>query len=141
MRDESTIVSIVRERQKAIRREADRRGIAMKAVSQDSGIPYPTLLTYFPADALKVPAQIPGSAIYALAEGRALPADLLSLLLPAGLAIVEVPEDLDLDGLAAASPIFSTPRTRRIIPIASAGLRLDRANTQPCLPRLSICRS
>ena len=39
---------IIRERQLAIRRELDRRGIALKVVSYDSKIPYPTLLTYFP---------------------------------------------------------------------------------------------
>ena len=55
MPHESRIVDIIRERQKAMRREMDRRGIAMKAVSMDSGIGYDALLTYFPADALKVP--------------------------------------------------------------------------------------
>ena len=39
---------IVRTRQSAIRRELDRRGIALKVISFDSGISYSTLLTYLP---------------------------------------------------------------------------------------------
>lgn len=92
-------VAIIRARQLAIRREVDRRGIALKAVSYDSGIPYETLLTYFPAEGSREPAQIPGGAIYALCEGNALPADLLSLVLPDGWQIVRAPEAIDHDAL------------------------------------------
>jgi hypothetical protein len=95
-------VTIVRERQLAIRREMDRRGIALKQVEFDSGIPYATLLSYFPAEGSREPAVIPASAIYKLAEGKALPNDLLSLLLPQGLVIVQVPEGIDHDELADA---------------------------------------
>lgn len=98
MHDESTIVAIIRARQAAIRRELDRRQIAMKAVALDSGINYTTLLTYFPADAFKTPAQIPGSAIYALAGH--IPADLMSLLLPDGFQVVRAPEDINHDEIA-----------------------------------------
>jgi len=93
-------VTIVRERQLAIRREMDRRGIALKQVSFDAGIPYATLLSYFPAEGSREPAVIPGSAIYELADGNALPVDILSLLLPNGLAIVAVPEGIDHDEFA-----------------------------------------
>ena len=41
---------IVRERQLVIRRELDRRGIAMKIVAMDSAIPYSSLLSYFPVE-------------------------------------------------------------------------------------------
>jgi hypothetical protein len=99
MADESTIVAVIRERQKAIRRELDRRQISMKAVAQDSGIGYAALLTYFPADPLKQPNQIPGSAIFALAG--AIPDDVLSLLLPTGRLIVSVPEEVDHDAFAS----------------------------------------
>lgn len=91
---------IVRQRQLAIRREMDRRGIAMKAVHFDSGIPIATLATYFPADPHAEPAQIPGGAIFALCG--VLPADLMSLLLPDGFAVVQVPENVDHDTLADA---------------------------------------
>jgi hypothetical protein len=100
MHDESKIVGIIRERQAAMRREMDRRGIAMKVVSQDSGISYSTLLTYFPADQYKTPVQIPGSAIYAL-TGH-LPPDILSLLLPTGHVIVKAPEEINHDEIADA---------------------------------------
>lgn len=92
-------VTIIRERQYVIRREMDRRSIALKAVALDSGIPYPTLLSYFPEQGTREPAQIPGGAIYALCEGKALPADLLSLLLPDGWQIVRAPEAIDHDAL------------------------------------------
>ncbi len=92
--------SIVRDRQLVIRREIDRRGIALKAVAMDSRIPYTTLLSYFPGERDKEPAQIPGGAIYALCEGQALPADLMSLLLPEGWQIVRVAEGVDHDAVA-----------------------------------------
>jgi hypothetical protein len=95
-------VAIIRERQKSIRREVDRRGIALKAVSFDSAIPYETLLTYFPQPGSRDPAQIPGGAIFALCEGEALPLDLLSLLLPGGFLIVKAPEAVDHDEIEAA---------------------------------------
>jgi hypothetical protein len=98
MHDESTIVHVIRGRQAAIRRELDRRQIAMKVVAQDSGIAYGTLLTYFPADSDKQPVQIPGSAIFALA-GK-IPSDLLSLLLPDGFQVVRAPEDINHDEIA-----------------------------------------
>ncbi len=98
MHDEPTIVRIVRDRQAAMRREMDRRQIPMKAVAMDSGILYDTLLTYFPADSLKRPAQIPGSAVFALAGH--LPTDILSLLLPDGYQVVRAPEEINHDEIA-----------------------------------------
>lgn len=98
---------IIKQRQLAIRREMDRRGILLKIVAQDSGLPYPTLATYFPADPRAEPAQIPGGAIYAIAEGKALPADLLSELMPAGWAVVRVPENVDVDEVADWAERFS----------------------------------
>lgn len=92
-------VAIIRARQTAIRKEMDRRGIALKAVAFDSGIEYPTLLTYFPAPGSRDPAQIPAGAIFALCDGEALPADILSLLVPNGWQIVRAPEQIDHDEL------------------------------------------
>lgn len=99
MADESKIVAVIRDRQKAIRRELDRRQISMKVVSQDSGIGYATLLTYFPADEKKQPVQISGSAIFALAG--AIPDDVLSLLMPTGRLVVSAPEEMDHDTFAS----------------------------------------
>lgn len=95
----SDAVTIIRHRQQAIRREMDRRGIALKAVSFDSGIPYATLLSYFPAEGSRDPAIMPVSALYSLVG--ALPTDLLSLVLPTDHLIVEVPADIDHDATAA----------------------------------------
>ena len=93
-------VTIIRQRQLAIRREIDRRGIALKAVAFDCGVSYDTLQTYFPnPEGAREPAQIPGGVIFALCEGNALPADLLSLLVPDGWQIVRAPEGLDHDAL------------------------------------------
>lgn len=92
---------IVRERQRFIRREIDRRGIAIKAIALDGGWDNTsTVLSYFPADATKEPAIMSVAALYRLFE--ALPTDLLSLLLPEGFAIVRVPEGVDHDELAPA---------------------------------------
>jgi len=98
MHDESEIVGIIRYRQKKMREAIDKRGLLMKAVAEDSGIPYTTLLTYFPADDKKTPVQIPGSVIFAL-TGH-LPADIMSLLLPVGHVIVKAPEEVDHDEIA-----------------------------------------
>lgn len=92
--------SIVRERQLVIRREMDRRGISLKAVSLDSGLPYSSIVSYFPGERDKEPHTLSGAAIYALCAGNALPADLLSMILPDGFALVRVPEGVDLDSLA-----------------------------------------
>jgi hypothetical protein len=98
MRDVSTIM---RQRQRDVRCEIDGRGFHLKAVASKSGLEYGTLLTYFPGGE-REPAIIPMSAVYALAESRALPAEILSMLLPAGQMIVEVPEGIDHDQIAPA---------------------------------------
>lgn len=106
MRDVSMIM---RQRQRDVRCEIERRGFHLKAVAGKSGLEYGTLLTYFPGGE-REPAVIPMSAVYALADTRALPADLLTLLLPAGLAVVEVPENVDLDEVAAWAEQFSAAK-------------------------------
>lgn len=98
----SSGIEIVRQRQCVIRRELDRRGIALKAVSFDSGIPYPTLLTYFPEEGAREPATMPVSALFQLLDGNAIPDDLLSLMLPTGRLIVRAPEAIDHDEASAA---------------------------------------
>lgn len=97
----SDVDTIVRGRQLAMRREIDRRGIALKAVSYDSGIPMPTLLSYFPGGE-REPSVLPATALFKLLAGNALPHDILSLILPDGEQIVRAPEDIDHDELEAA---------------------------------------
>jgi hypothetical protein len=102
MRDVSTIM---RQRQRDVRCEIDGRGFHLKAVASKSGIEYGTLLTYFPGGE-REPAVIPMSAVYALAEARALPTDILSMLMPIGFAVVEVPEGVDFDDIERACRDF-----------------------------------
>ena len=119
MYDESKIVDIIRSRQILMREEIDKRGILMKVVASKAGLCYTTLLTYFPADKLKTPVQIPGSAIFAL-TGH-LPPDILSLLLPAGHVIVQAPEEIDHDEIAEAMHDFLTTKERAHHPESPAG--------------------
>jgi hypothetical protein len=113
--------SIVRDRQLVIRREMDRRGISLKAVSFDSGIPYATIISYFPGERDREPATIPGGAIYALCEGQALPADLLSILLPDGFQIVRVSEGVDHDRIAEMAADYLATKNAAHHPESEAG--------------------
>lgn len=79
------IVSATKSLQRAIRAQFDKRGLHLKLISMDSGIPYPTLLSYFPAGEHE-PANLPLSALHALAGN--IPDDLLSLLAPDGFVMV-----------------------------------------------------
>jgi hypothetical protein len=76
---ENNMLHCVKERQRALRRQLDKRNIHLKVLSMDSGIGYSTLLTYFPAGD-NDPVNMPLSAFHALAAH--VPDDLLSLLLP-----------------------------------------------------------
>lgn len=87
------VTTIIRDRQAAMRREMDRRGVHLKQVHFDSGIPQPTLQSYLPASDKAQPAQMPLGALYALLDGKALPADILSLLLPPGWVLVREDKD------------------------------------------------
>lgn len=68
-------------------------GLTLKAISLDSQIPYPTLQTYARGDAMMSVA-----ALRRLIG--VIPDYLLSLLLPPGHVIVQVPEDVDHDAIA-----------------------------------------
>jgi len=115
---------IVRTRQSAIRRELDRRGIALKVISFDSGISYSTLLTYLPQEGADKPAMIPMSAVYALAESKAIPDDLLSLLLPTGCLIVRAPEEIDHDEIEQAARDYLAAKGKAHHPESEAGREL-----------------
>lgn len=120
MRDSSTIM---RDRQRAIRRELDRRGISLKAVSFDSGISYSTLCSYFPGnergEVEKQPAEMPSGAVYRLCGH--IPMDLLNLLLPDGFAIVQVPAGIDYDEISAGCRDFIDAKDKAHHPESEAG--------------------
>jgi hypothetical protein len=116
----SDVSSIVRQRQLAMRREIDRRGIALQAVAYDSGIPMPTLLSYFPGGE-REPAVMPATALFKLLGGDALPHDILSLILPDGDLIVRVPEEIDHDDMEAAARDFLAAKGAAHHPESEAG--------------------
>jgi hypothetical protein len=120
MHDGNNIVRIMKDRQCAMRREMDRRGIALKAVSFDSNIPYSTLLSYFPdAKANREPALMPVSAQYSLCG--ALPQDILSLLLPEGHVIVKAPVELDHDEVAECLHDYLHEKEKAHHPLSEQG--------------------
>jgi hypothetical protein len=120
MHSGNNIVHVLKERQSQMRREMDRRGLSMKGVSFDSGIPYSTLLSYLPdPNAKSVPALMPVSALYALCG--AVPEDILSLLLPDGRLIVRAPEALDHDEVAECLHDYLQTKERAHHPESEAG--------------------
>lgn len=117
MRDANTIV---RERQRGIRREMDRRGISLKAAAYDADMSVSTLTSYFHNEQ-RDPASLGVPGLYKLIEGQALPLDLLSMLLPDGYQIVRAPEDVDHDGLCSAINEYSAMKDRAHHPESEAG--------------------
>ncbi len=112
---------IVRDRQRAIRREMDRRGIALKVVALDAGLSLSTIASYFPADDAKDPAMMPVSVLFALADKKALPLDLLSLLLPGSVSLVALPEGVDHHAAAAAMRDYLAAKDDAHRPDSEAG--------------------
>jgi len=115
-----TITSAIRARQLAIRRELDRRHIHLKVIAGDAGIPYPTLISYFPAEKDRQPAVMPITALYRLIG--VLPGDLIDLLLPTGWMIIPVPEGVDHDTLAAKAGEFALTYALARHPQSEAGI-------------------
>lgn len=87
------IGSIIRKNQELVFRVAAGSGLTLKAISLDSGIPYSTLRTYAGNSGATV--MMPLDALYKLVG--VIPDELLSVLLPDGRAIVQIPDDLDHD--------------------------------------------
>ena len=103
--------------QERIFRLAQRGGLTLKAISLDSGIPYSTLRSY--AGNNGETAEMPVSALSKLAG--IVPDELLSLLLPDGRAIVQVPENIDLDEISAAMRDYIDAKERAHHPESEAG--------------------
>lgn len=93
----------IRATQERIFRIAQRRGLTLKAISLDAGIPYNTLRSY--AGSGCETAEMPVGALRKLIG--VIPDDLLSLLLPDGRSIVQVPEDIDHDEIARWAETFA----------------------------------
>lgn len=133
MRDEN---DIVRERQLAVRRELDRRGISLKAVSFDAGLPYSTIVSYFPADG--TPHIISGGALFKLT--RAIPADVLSLLLPDGFLIVRAPVEIDHDHISEAMREYLAAKDHAHHPESEAGREIGPGEDETLRGKLSVVK-
>lgn len=118
MRD---VDDIMRERQLAVRRQIDVRGIALKAIAFDAGLSLHTVLSYFPGGEGRKAAVIPMSAVFAIIDGKALPMDLVSMLLPNGAIVVRVPEDVDHDALCDAMQEYLVEKHRAHHPDSEMG--------------------
>lgn len=117
-----------------IRREIDRRGISIKVIQIDGGWENPsTVLSYFPADEHRDPAIMSVASLHRLIKTKALPVDLLSLLLPDGHAIVRVPEGIDHDELAASMHEYLAAKSEFHHPESEEGRDIGpRENSRLC---------
>lgn len=131
-------ITIVRDRQLAIRRELDRRGISLKTIAFDAGIHYSTLLSYFP-DAKREPHLISGAAFYSLCG--VLPPDLLSLLLPDGFQVVRAPEDVDHDQLADAMADYLAAKQHAHHPDSPDGREIAECEDAELCTRLAVVKA
>lgn len=122
---------IVRERQRAIRREIDRRGIAIKAIQLDAGWDTPsTVLSYFPGNPEVEPAVMSVAALFRLLDTKALPVELLSMLLPGDFAIVRVPEGINHDEIADGMVEYLAEKQRAHHPESECGPALGPKETE-----------
>lgn len=137
MHDEN---SVVRTRQLAVRREMDRRGIAIKAVQFDGGWDHAsTVMSYFPnPEGLKEPATMSVAALYRLLASGALPTDLLSLLLPDGFQIVKAPESVDHDEIAEVIQDFLRTKERAHHPDSPAGREISECEDQDLKVKFTV---
>lgn len=127
MRDSTTIV---RERQKLVRRQMNDRHIAIKQVQFDGGWDSPsTVMSYFPEDQNAQPAVMSVAALYRMLDGKALPLDLLSLLLPDGYQIVRAPESIDHDKVCELAAEYAAAKNRAHHPDSEAGREIGPGET------------
>lgn len=129
---------IMRERQRGVRREMNRRGIAPKVVMADAQMSSSTFFSYFPdPEGKAVPAVMPMSAIYQIIEGKALPLDLVSMLLPNGALVVYVPENVDHDALCEHMQVYLREKAAAHHPASEAGREIG-PNEHNKLTKLAV---
>lgn len=102
----------------AIRLELDARGIPLKVCASKARVSYSTFLSWFPAGGKP---QVPSlSCLPGLA--RALPGDLLSMLVPDGFHIVPGPEGMDYDDMAAGCIDYAAAHAHARHPNSECGV-------------------
>jgi hypothetical protein len=109
--------AIMRDTLLAIRLELDARGLPLKVCASKAGVSYSTFLSWFPASGTpQIPslACLPGLA-------KALPGDLLSMLVPDGFHIVPDPSGIDYDDFSAGCRAFIDAKEQAHHPESPAG--------------------
>lgn len=121
MRDET---AVIREALFAIRAQLDQRGLHMKVLASKAGVSPSTFLSWFPVPGGAKEPQVPSlSALPGLA--KALPADLLSYLVPDGFHIVPDPEGVDYDEFADGCHAYLARKSKAHCPDSPAGRELS----------------
>ena len=136
-------VEIIRDLQRTIREKLDDRRITLKHIAAKSGIPLPTLSSYFPGNehgkVPRTPAQLPASAIKRLCG--VLPDDLLNLLFPDGFAIVRIPEGVDYDEVSAICRDFIDTKEKAHHPESEAGRDIGPNENATLGAKVTVLRS
>jgi hypothetical protein len=113
--------AITREALLTIRQELDARGLPLKVCASNAGVSYSTFLSWFPLR--NATPQIPSlTALRGLS--KALPGDLLSLLVPDGFHIVPDPTGIDYDDFAAGCLDFAATYAQARHPNSECGVDL-----------------
>jgi len=134
--------TIVRERQKAVRREIDRRHIAIKAIQYDAGWKEPsTVLSYFPADGEKQPAVMSLAALFRFIETKAIPLELLSMLLPEGYLVIQAPEGVDHDEASRAMVDYLATKEAAHHPASEAGREIGPGENTALNAKLAVVKA
>ena len=81
---------------------------AIKVLESRAGWKDGRFARYFPANRDEKPTQLPAGALHTLIRREVLPAELLSLLVPDGVALVAIPKRIDLDELERRCLAFLT---------------------------------
>lgn len=98
-----------------------RHGLTLKAIEEGSGIPYSTLRSY--AGNNGPTAEMPLSALYKLIG--VIPDELLSLVLPDGRMLLEVPNEIDHDTMAALAQDYLIEKARAHHPDSPDGREIS----------------
>jgi len=115
------ILDQMRERQKRmfrIAQDPSRFGLTLKAIHLDSGLGYDSLRNYASGDTI-----MPVTAVDGLVG--VIPDELLSLLLPEGRVIMQVPDDVDHDELARVMQEYLRAKAEAHHPESPAGREIS----------------
>jgi hypothetical protein len=136
MRFESEIIQRVKAAQETVFRVACRdHGLTLKAISLDAGVPYDSICNY-----AKGETQMPVAVLYALCG--VIPDELLSLLLPEGRCVVQVPAQVDHDEIADAFADYLHTKNQAHHPDSPAGRDIadcEREQLDAKVVHLPIC--